>query len=132
MTIPLLVYFVKCLHLFTAICKMPKAEDMKIDTSQLHAITLICDNIRDPGNMGALLRSASAVGCRSVLLTKGKPLINPSNITEIYFSCGLSLLKVSSYIQAILQRSISAVGLSLLRVSLYIQAILLRSTSAVV
>ncbi|KAG7248789.1 hypothetical protein CRUP_015057 [Coryphaenoides rupestris] len=34
-------------------------------------LSLICDNIRDPGNMGALLRSAAAAGCQNVLLTKG-------------------------------------------------------------
>jgi len=32
---------------------------------------LICDNIRDPGNMGTLLRSAVAFGCAGAVLTKG-------------------------------------------------------------
>ncbi|KAK0139647.1 rRNA methyltransferase 3, mitochondrial [Merluccius polli] len=35
-------------------------------------LSLICDNIRDPGNMGTILRSAAAAGCQDVLLTKGK------------------------------------------------------------
>ncbi|KAJ3590061.1 hypothetical protein NHX12_008018 [Muraenolepis orangiensis] len=34
-------------------------------------LSLICDNIRDPGNMGTILRSAVAAGCQDVLLTKG-------------------------------------------------------------
>ncbi|XP_046380531.2 rRNA methyltransferase 3, mitochondrial-like isoform X1 [Haliotis rufescens] len=34
-------------------------------------LTLICDNVRDPGNMGTLIRTASAVGCHRVLTTKG-------------------------------------------------------------
>ncbi|XP_048468713.1 rRNA methyltransferase 3A, mitochondrial [Rhincodon typus] len=40
---------------------------------QEHTIPLflIGDNIRDPGNLGTILRSAAAAGCSKVLLTKG-------------------------------------------------------------
>ncbi|XP_077579124.1 rRNA methyltransferase 3A, mitochondrial [Stigmatopora nigra] len=34
-------------------------------------LSLICDNVRDPGNMGTILRCAAAAGCHQVLLTKG-------------------------------------------------------------
>lgn len=41
--------------------------------SQAHSVplSLICDNIRDPGNLGTMLRCAAAAGCHNVLLTKG-------------------------------------------------------------
>lgn len=35
-------------------------------------LALICDNIRDPGNLGTILRSAAAAGCTRVLLAKGR------------------------------------------------------------
>ncbi|XP_076473054.1 rRNA methyltransferase 3, mitochondrial-like [Babylonia areolata] len=34
-------------------------------------LTLICDNIRDPGNLGTIIRTAAAVGCRKIITTKG-------------------------------------------------------------
>ncbi|XP_043976341.1 rRNA methyltransferase 3A, mitochondrial [Gambusia affinis] len=34
-------------------------------------LSLICDNVRDPGNLGTMLRCAAAAGCQDVLLTKG-------------------------------------------------------------
>lgn len=34
-------------------------------------LSLICDNVRDPGNLGTILRCAAAAGCQEILLTKG-------------------------------------------------------------
>jgi len=34
-------------------------------------LTLLCDNVKDPGNMGSLLRCAAAVGCDQFITTKG-------------------------------------------------------------
>ncbi|KFP70261.1 RNA methyltransferase-like 1, partial [Acanthisitta chloris] len=34
-------------------------------------LLLICDNVRDPGNLGTILRSAAGAGCEKVLITKG-------------------------------------------------------------
>ncbi|XP_023127829.2 rRNA methyltransferase 3A, mitochondrial [Amphiprion ocellaris] len=41
------------------------------DRSHSVPLSLICDNIRDPGNLGTMLRCAAAAGCHNVLLTKG-------------------------------------------------------------
>ncbi|KAI4880587.1 hypothetical protein NFI96_018135, partial [Prochilodus magdalenae] len=43
-------------------------EDLRRQTVPLF---LICDNVRDPGNLGTILRCAAAAGCDRVLLSKG-------------------------------------------------------------
>ncbi|KAL1252523.1 hypothetical protein QQF64_017216 [Cirrhinus molitorella] len=57
-----------------AIFKRPEASHLTFSEEKYGkpmALTLICDNVRDPGNLGAVLCSAAAAGCHSVLLTKG-------------------------------------------------------------
>ncbi|XP_011497185.1 PREDICTED: rRNA methyltransferase 3, mitochondrial [Ceratosolen solmsi marchali] len=51
-----------------AIFEKPNAVEV---TSTSLPITIICDNIRDPRNMGAILRAAAGAGCEKVLLSKG-------------------------------------------------------------
>lgn len=34
-------------------------------------ITVICDNIREPGNLGTILRTVTAVGASQIILIKG-------------------------------------------------------------
>lgn len=34
-------------------------------------LTVVCDSVREPGNLGAILRSSAAVGCSNLVLTKG-------------------------------------------------------------
>ncbi|XP_038215631.1 rRNA methyltransferase 3, mitochondrial isoform X2 [Zerene cesonia] len=50
--------------------EMPTVENIKRLSKPLPMV-FICDNIRVPGNLGAILRVAVGAGCESVLLTKG-------------------------------------------------------------
>ncbi|KAJ9590657.1 hypothetical protein L9F63_016328, partial [Diploptera punctata] len=45
--------------------------DMKQPAEDALPLTIICDNIRDPGNLGTIIRGAAGVGCQKIILTKG-------------------------------------------------------------
>ena len=47
-------------------CELPSAAGMDV-----HASTLVLDRLQDAGNVGTMLRSAAAFGCRQVLAIKG-------------------------------------------------------------
>ncbi|XP_022086421.1 rRNA methyltransferase 3, mitochondrial-like [Acanthaster planci] len=49
----------------------PTFTSMHQSESLILPLTLICDNIREPGNLGTILRSAVAAQCEKILLTKG-------------------------------------------------------------
>lgn len=40
------------------------------DTNSL-PISIICDNIREPNNLGSIFRVGKAINCRKIILTKG-------------------------------------------------------------
>ncbi|KYQ56697.1 RNA methyltransferase-like protein 1 [Trachymyrmex zeteki] len=45
--------------------------DTKEPAENAIPLTIICDNIREPGNLGTIVRAAAAVGCEKLLLMKG-------------------------------------------------------------
>lgn len=50
---------------------------------------LVLDNLREPGNLGTLLRTAAAFGCRGALLTEGT--VDPGNPKALRASAGAAL-----------------------------------------
>ncbi|XP_054525736.2 rRNA methyltransferase 3, mitochondrial isoform X1 [Pan troglodytes] len=63
-----------CAQPKTGIFAKPDHVKMTYPKTQLQhslPLLLICDNLRDPGNLGTILRSAAGAGCSKVLLTKG-------------------------------------------------------------
>lgn len=53
--------------------KIPDLQTIKLPSDSL-PITVICDNIREGSNLGAVLRTCSGVGTKEVVLTKGMTL----------------------------------------------------------
>ena len=67
------IYFVSegnDLFSFAGIFRKPQLEKVE-PTKTCLPITVVCDNVREPGNLGALLRTCASVGCERVILTKG-------------------------------------------------------------
>lgn len=54
----------------TGIFEIPDV-DAKEPANDAIPLTIICDNIREPGNLGTIVRAAAAVGCEKLLLMKG-------------------------------------------------------------
>lgn len=50
---------------------MPHLENRVLPFPTL-PITLVCDNIREPGNLGSILRIAAAIPVRRVVLISGE------------------------------------------------------------
>lgn len=73
--------------LIAAIFKRPEASHLTFSEEKCGKplpLTLICDNVRDPGNLAAVLRSAAAAGCHSVLLTKGTSKLRHSQLIYLW------------------------------------------------
>ncbi|KRZ02266.1 RNA methyltransferase-like protein 1 -like protein [Trichinella zimbabwensis] len=55
-----------------AIAKKPTYEEIsKSKDSNILPLTVICDGMKDPGNVGSLIRSLAAIGCRRILAVTG-------------------------------------------------------------
>jgi tRNA G18 (ribose-2'-O)-methylase SpoU len=55
--------------MFSGVLKTPTFNDKP--RKDALPLTIVCDNVRDPGNLGSILRGAAGVGCQKVILTKG-------------------------------------------------------------
>ncbi|KAL7677430.1 hypothetical protein ACOME3_003669 [Neoechinorhynchus agilis] len=55
-----------------AICSKPDESLVNDNRSGISVpISVICDMVRDPGNMGTIIRTCAAFGCQNILVTKG-------------------------------------------------------------
>lgn len=50
---------------------MPSPGECRLTRSLNLPFLLILDHVKDPGNMGTIIRTAAAVGCQKILVTKG-------------------------------------------------------------
>jgi len=54
-----------------AIFAMPRPDTCSFAQRVTVPITVICDNVRDPGNLGTIIRTCAAVGCDRLVAMKG-------------------------------------------------------------
>ena len=50
---------------------MPQQDSCSYSERIALPITVICDNVRDPGNMGTIIRTCAAIGCNRFIALKG-------------------------------------------------------------
>ncbi|XP_028146077.1 rRNA methyltransferase 3, mitochondrial [Diabrotica virgifera virgifera] len=67
------------------IFKIPDVASHSVPKGAL-PLTIVCDNIREADNLGAILRTSSGVGCEQVLLTKG--CVNVWDSKVLRSACG--------------------------------------------
>jgi tRNA G18 (ribose-2'-O)-methylase SpoU len=46
-----------------------------VKTKGFVPVTVICDQIRDPGNLGSIIRNAAGAGVERIILTPGKKIL---------------------------------------------------------
>lgn len=54
-----------------AIFAMPQPGSCSLEQRVTLPISVICDNIRDPGNLGTIIRTCASIGCDRLIATKG-------------------------------------------------------------
>lgn len=73
-----------------AILQRPQTEDIaeKAANSSTHRlpITVVCDNIREPNNLGSIIRTCAALPCYQIALTKG--CCDPWETKALRSGCG--------------------------------------------
>lgn len=62
--------------MIVAIFKIPDLTKIERKSGEYLPLTVICDNVREPGNLGAVLRISAGLGCENVILTKGENHLN--------------------------------------------------------
>nr|XP_023020610.1 rRNA methyltransferase 3, mitochondrial [Leptinotarsa decemlineata] len=67
------------------IFRTPDVESFKFPPNSL-PVTIICDNIREASNLGAVLRTCCGVGCKEIILTKG--CVNVWDSKVLRSACG--------------------------------------------